>query len=185
MKELWEVCRKLSNPERLDLLRRAYVRRDSGIGVNEGAEESKLGQPTVSEYFKQLMELGLLRRERGGRLVGYYPDWSTATEAIAVIAEMLYERFAAGSNDTGFSNAFEVFGNAFRLRVIRYVAKYGSCSKESLAGVFNKPIRLLTRDLEPAVKGGVLALDPDETGGVYRYIPPSDSIAWRVVELQG
>lgn len=184
MKELWEVCRKLSNPERLELLRRAYARREDGIGVSEATEDSQLGQPTVSEYFRQLSELGLLRRERGGRLVAYYPDWASAPEAIAIIGGMLYDRFSSGSRDAGFVSAFSVFGNAFRLKVIRYVAKYGSCTRPSLAGVFNKSIRSLTRDLEPAVKGGLLALDFDDGEGAYRYIPPADAIAWRVVELQ-
>ena len=74
MKELWQVCRLLSNPKRLSLLRRTYALKEVGLGVNEATDRFELGQSAISQYFKQLLEVGLVRRERGGRLVGYYAD---------------------------------------------------------------------------------------------------------------
>ena len=58
-------------------------------------------------------------------------------------------------------------------------------SKEELAQVFKKPIRFITRDLEPAVKAGLLVLDSEDDLGSYRYLPPPDPIAQRVVALRG
>ena len=185
MKELWQACRLLSNPKRLSLLRRTYALKEVGLGVNEATDRFELGQSAISQYFKQLLEVGLVRRERGGRLVGYYADWSKASASIGEIAQMLYDRFAAGGADTRFSAAFAVFGNAFRLRAIRHVAKRDWVSKEELAQVFKKPIRFITRDLEPAVKAGLLDLDSGDDLGRYRYLPPADPIAQHVVALRG
>ena len=183
MKELWELCRKLSNPERLELLRKTYAMKKIGMGVNEAVENTGLGQSAVSQYFKQLLELGIVRRERGGRLVGYYADWSNAPSGIAEIAKMLFARFSNGVRDVGFLDDFAVFGNAFRLRAIRYIAANGPQSKLQLAEKYDKQIRFITRDLEPAVKGGVLDLDSEDQLGVYTYIPSRDPIARRVVEV--
>lgn len=183
MKETWEFCRKLGNPERIELLRLVYARKDAGITVGEAVDCSKLGQPSVSAYFHQLLDLGLLRRERGGRIVAYYPERANTDSSYAEIIKMLYERFSSGSRDTGFIPAFRVFGNALRLRIIRYVARYEVCTKESLSSVFGKSIRSLSRDLEPAVRGGVLVPEFFDGSDAYRYLPPSDSIAWRVVNL--
>jgi len=184
MKEMWEACRRLGNPERLELLRIVYAGGDAGVTGSEIVSASNLGQAAVSTYLRQLQELGLVRGERSGRQVTYSADWSDASAAVAEIAKMLYDRFVSGSRDTGFAAAFRVFGNDFRLRVIRHVAHCENCSREMLAGVFNRSVRLLTRDLAPAVDGGVLGLVRGEAGGEYRYLPPSDSIAWRVVALR-
>jgi len=184
MKEMWEVCRRLGNVERLELLRIVYARGEAGLTVGEAVADSDLGQAAVSTYLRQLQELGLVRSERSGRQVSYAADWSGASPAVAEIAKMLYDRFSSGSRDIGFAAAFRVFGNDFRLRVIRHVAHCENCSKELLAGVFNRSVRLLTRDLTPAVEGGVLGLVRGDGGPEYRYLPPSDSIAWRVVTLR-
>jgi len=184
MREMWEVCRRLGNAERLELLRIVYASGEAGVTVGEVVDGSQLGQAAVSTYLRQLQDLGLVKAERDGRQVAYSADWSSASPAVAEIAKMLYDRFSSGSRDTGFAAAFRVFGNDFRLRVIRHVAHCENCSREMLAGVFNRSVRLLTRDLAPAVEGGVLGLVRGGAGSEYRYLPPSDSIAWRVVVLR-
>ncbi len=180
MKELWEFCRKLNNPERLGLLKRIYRLKASGSTVNEAVEESGLGQSATSQYLKQLHELGLLRRERGGRLVGYYADSSEATAKIAEIACMMYRRFQKADCDMSFVSILGVMGNAARARMVAYIAQGGNGDKIALAEKYNKPTRIITRDLEPACDCGLLRLGHDDT---YVYQPPPDPIAQRIVEL--
>ena len=44
-------------------------------------------------------------------------------------------------------------------------------------------MRLVTRDLKPAVEGGLLSVSAEGPDGTYAYIPPADPIARRIVEL--
>lgn len=183
MKELWELCRKLSNPERLGLLRKIYALRGEGLSVNQITDGMGIGQSATSQYLKQLLDLGLVRRERSGRFVGYYADSSMASMDIREIASMLYERFANPACDLSFAEAFGILGNAFRLRAIAYIAKGGDGRKESLAKKYGKAIRFITRDLEPAVKSGLLELDSEDDSGCYRFVAPADAVVMRIIDL--
>ena len=44
-------------------------------------------------------------------------------------------------------------------------------------------MRLVTRDLKPAVEGGLLSVSAEGPDGTYAYNPPVDPIARRIVEL--
>ena len=52
-----------------------------------------------------------------------------------------------------------------------------------LAEKYDKEMRLVTRDLKPAVEGGLLSVSAEGPDGIYAYIPPADPIARRIVEL--
>ena len=52
-----------------------------------------------------------------------------------------------------------------------------------LAEKYDKETRLVTRDLKPAVEGGLLSVSAEGPDGIYAYIPPADPIARRIVEL--
>ena len=52
-----------------------------------------------------------------------------------------------------------------------------------LAEKYDKEMRLVTRDLKPAVEGGLLSVSAEGPDGTYAYIPPADPIARRIVEL--
>lgn len=173
----------MSNPLRLELFRRTCVKKHLGIGVNEAVDDSDLGQSAVSQYFKQMLELGILRRTRAGRGVAYEVECSAASAAVAEIVGILYRQYSNGSKSVDFVDDFNVFGNAFRLRAIKYIAQHGPVSKESLAEKFDREVRLITRDLEPAVKGGILSVDSDDADGLYTYIPPRSAVSRKVVEL--
>lgn len=186
MKELWELCRKLHNPRRLELLRRIYTSyHNGGLGVNEATDTGILGQSASSLYLKHLEELGLVRRERGGRFVGYYSDWSRASSSIGEIAAMFHERFNAerGKAQLSLLVPLGVLGNAFRLRAVHRIYVSQRLSKERLADYYGKEVRIITRDLDPAVKAGLISVDSDDDDGVYEPVQQRDAIIKRIIEL--
>jgi len=183
MKQLHDLCKLLNNPRRLDLLVRIYVERRDGLNVGLAVEDAGLKQPSTSAYLRQLEDIGVIRRERSGRFVNYYANARSARDEISVVADMIMERVRRNPDDRGFAAHFAVLMNPFRLRVLHCLCGKGSASRTSLCEKFDKEPRILTRDLKPAVAGGLLALDEDDNGGTYRYLPPDESVTRRIIEL--
>ena len=184
---LCEMCKKLNNPNRMDFLIRLYRNANrptfAGLNVSDAQDGSRLYQPATSEYLRQLWELRLVRREREGRLVNYYPDFSHARPAIAEIAAMIAERASAGSDDFAFAAIFRVMMGSIRSRVVRLLAAGGCGVIESLCNELDVRESDLHRALRPAIDGDVLSLDVQCPEGTYRYLTPADPIARRIVEL--
>ena len=184
---LCEMCRKLSNPNRLDFLIRLYRGVETpdfaGFNVSGAQEGSKLNQPATSEYLRQLADLRLARRERVGRQVIYRPDFSRATIPVAEIAAMIAERMRGRSDDISFGPIFRVMMGSLRSRVVRHIASGESGVVEFLCERFGVRESDLHRALRPAIDADVLSLDVKCLDGTYRYITPADPIARRIVEL--
>ena len=186
--ELCEMCRRLNNPKRFDLLVRLYrddrKRELSGMNVSDAVENSRVNQSATSEYLKQLADLGLVRRERIGRRVFYSADFSSANPWVAEIARMIRLRLLSGSDDFSYAPIFRVMMGSFRSRVIRHVAAGGCGGVEFLRNTFDiQHFGDLKRSLRPAVDAHILDLDSDDPDGKYSYVTPSDPIARRIVEL--
>ena len=184
---LCEMCRKLSNPNRLDFLIRLYRGVETpdfaGFNVSGAQEGSKLNQPATSEYLRQLADLRLARRERVGRQVIYRPDFSRAAIPVAEIATMIAERVRDKSGDVSFAPIFRVMMGSVRSRVVRHIASGESGGVEFLCERFGVRESDLHRVLRPAIDADVLSLDGKCLDGTYRYITPADPIARRIVEL--
>lgn len=184
---LCDMCKKLNNPKRMDFLVRLY--RDSldlhksCLNVGNAQDGSQLFLSATSDYLRQLAELGLIRRERSGRLVNYYPDFSRATCEVREIAAMIMRRLREEDGDLSFVPIFRVMMGSLRSRVVRYIASGGDGSVVTLSERFQMRVCDVRRGLESAVDGGVLDCDSDDSDGVYRYITPADPIARRIVEL--
>lgn len=182
-----EMCRKLSNPKRFDFLVRLYNDRQemrfAGFNVGDAQDGSGLLQPATSQYLRQLADLGLARRRRHGRLVHYYPDFSAASSCVKEVASMMRLRLLSGSKDSSYTEVFPVLASTFRSVVVRYIAAGGDGSVASLGALYGKRSSEIIRLLEPAVTGLLLELDSEDENGTYRYIPPEDEIARRIVEL--
>lgn len=184
---LCEMCRKLNNPKRFDFLLRLY--RDpqnmefAGFNVGDAEDQSELNQSATSEYLRQLADLGLVRRERHGRIVHYYPDFSSAPFCVREVAGMLRARFLSEVMDFSFKEVFPVLMSRFRASVVRYIARGGDGRVEALSAKCRKKANDMIKLLNPAVEGLLLELDSEDAGGTYRYIPPEDPIARRIVEL--
>jgi len=184
---LCELCQKLDNPERRAFLVRLYkdgrTPEQAGFNVGEAVDKSKLKQPATSQYLRQLSALGLIRRERHGRIVSYCPEVCGATPCVRDIAEMMRERWRRDATDEAFVPIFHVMMGPFRACVVRWIAAGGCGAVESLAERYGKKPSDVIRLLDWAVKGGVLELSSEDSEGVYRYITPADPIARRIVEL--
>ena len=74
-REFWKVCKKLSNEERLDVLRKVMSSpEEGGLPVGQIADAVRLGQPATSTYLAELQDVcGLVASRRAGRYCLYYP----------------------------------------------------------------------------------------------------------------
>ena len=186
MKEVWELCKKLNNPVRLKVLAEIYAMRPApGVNVGVLVESCGLNEPTVSEHLSALASLGLIRRRRSGRFVNYYPEISNEHPRIAEIGLLIRERVMTNPGDLSFASVFAAMMNAFRARAVAFIAKSNGATLLDLAEKYDKEMRLVTRDLKPAVESGLISVSAEGADGVYRYNPPSDPIAQRIVELSG
>jgi len=184
---LCELCKKLNNPKRMEFLVRLYndgrPLDQAGFNVGTAEDKSELNLSATSVYLKQLAMLGLIRRERNGRIVNYVPEVCSASSCVREIAEMMRARWRANPTDTSFVPIFRVMMGPFRAKVVRQIAAVGPRTVEDLAAQFDKKTADLIRELEWAVKGGLLELDSQDSEGTYRYVVPADQIARRIVEL--
>ena len=185
---LCEMCRKLGNPKRFDFLARLY--RDerpmefAGFNVSGAVDGAKVNWSATSVYLKGLADLGLIRRERAGRLVNYSPDFSLAQPCVAEIARLMRERLMGDPNDMSFVPIFRAMMGSRRSQIVRHLAAGGCGRIDYLRERFNV-LRLsdLERDLRFAIDAHILDLDSQDPDGTYTYITPADPIARRVVEL--
>lgn len=69
---IWRTCRALAGATRLSLLRRLILA--PGQTVTQLAEAEGLSVPRASQELRRLQSRGLLRAERLGAFVRYYPD---------------------------------------------------------------------------------------------------------------
>lgn len=185
---LCEMCRKLSNPKRFDFLVRLYKDERplefAGFNVSGALDGAEVNWSATSVYLKGLADLGLVRRERAGRLVNYSPDFSLAKACVAEIASLMRDRMRSNPDDLSFVPIFRVMMGSRRSNVVRHIAGGGSGRISDLRERFGF-IRLsdLERDLKFATDARILDLDSQDPGGTYSYITPADPIARRIIEL--
>ena len=185
---LCEMCKLLNNPKRFDFLVRLY--RDdrpmdlAGLNVTGASDGAKVNLSATSEYLKGLAEIGLIRRERAGRLVNYTPDFSLAKPCVGEIARMMRERIRKDPNNLGFVPVFRAMMGSRRSRIVRHIASGGCGHIPYLIRQFEfLQLCDLIRDLKAAVEAHILDLDSQDSDGTYAYITPADPIARRIVEL--
>ena len=182
MTEIWELCRKLSNPERLALLRKVYESKDGiNVGtVNEHADGLK--QSGTSQYLGQLWKLGLIRRARSGKYVNYYAAPENAHVLIQDVALALQERFRAefgsGNQDEGYVPVMRVMGNAMRAKIVGMLAREGRACRKYVCDKTGLEEKALIRHLKPALKIGLVQFDAKEILWVNQ---PTDTIAKLIV----
>lgn len=183
---LCAMCKLLNNPKRMDFLVRLY--RDSPslgdcLNVGNAQDGSSLFLSATSAYLRQLAGIGLVRRERSGRLVNYYPDFSRASSEVREIAALIMDRLRKKNGDLSFVPVFRVMMGSVRARIVRYIAAGGNGCVEALSDRFRMHPGDLRHHLKFAEQGGILSCDSDDSDGVYSYIAPADPIARRIIEL--
>lgn len=185
--DVWKLCRLLENPRRLKLLILLYkacpdASRDA-LDVSTATCGMNIDQSITSRLLQDLCAIGLLRRTRSGNRTLYSPLTDGASPEVAELASMFRRRVLDGSYDTSYSAVFSPMMNAFRARIIHYVACGGDGRTEALAELLCKKPRFVIRDLEYAVSGGLLDMTSEDGEGRYIYYPPKDPIGQRIVEL--
>lgn len=180
MNKVWDLCKVLENEHRRALLAEIYKSPEGGCNVGYLVDKlrGKIEAPAVTQYLKQLEQLGLLRRERCGKYVNYSDDMSEASSRVRDIALMIREemRTAGAYDDHGM---FRALMNAFRAKVCRYLLHGGSGEKSAICDKFQHFSKYLARDLQPAVACGLLTEYEDS----YELSLPSDPIVRRIIEL--
>ena len=180
MMRVWNLCKVLANEHRKTLLSEIYLSRDGGcnVGFLVDVMDRRLEAPAVTQYLRQLEQIGLLRRERRGRYVNYYDDMREAVGEVREISRMIRSRIREYGryDDKGM---FRVLMNAFRARVCHYLMAGGDGGKGSVCEKFQHIPKYLGRDLRPAVEVGLLS----EQIASYDLIIPQDPIVRRVIEL--
>ena len=180
--EVWELCRKLANPERRSLLRMVCEAKDGlNVGIAHDNAEG-LKQSGTSQYLGQLWKLGLIRRLRSGKYVNYYADAENAHALVKDVAVALQERFRAeigGSHDEAYLPVMRVMGNAMRSKIVGMLAREGQATREYVCDRLGLSPRTLDRHIKPALDIGLVECDADSN---LKFNPPSDPIASLIVK---
>ena len=181
------MCKLLNNSKRMDFLVRLHRDslnlRGSCLNVGNAQDGSGLFLAATSSYLRQLADIGLVRRERSGRLVNYYPDFTHAAEEVQEVAALIMHRLRKENGDLSFAPVFRVMMGAIRARAVRYIASGGDGCVKHLSERFQLRPGDLRHHLKFAEEKGALSCDSDDPDGVYHYIAPADPIARRIVEL--
>lgn len=180
MKKVWDLCKVLANEHRMVLLSEIYTSLDGGcnVGFLVDRMQGNLEAPAVTQYLKQLEQLGLLRRERSGKYVNYYDDMREASDDVREVARMIrHEMREKGAYED--RRMFRALMNAFRARVCHYLLNDGDGERHAICDRFSHFSKYLARDLRPAVEAGLLM----EYVEAYALTLPNDPIVRRIIEL--
>jgi DNA-binding transcriptional ArsR family regulator len=181
--DVCELCKVLSNPLRLEMLSRVYSSKD-GFNVSILATKmmKSMGVSAVSQYLKQLERVGLICRRREGLYVNYYADSSRVPPATHDIIDLIRTQLRAHKSRT-FARAFPALGNPFRAKVVGMLSRAGSLSAQAICAKTDHELRHLKRDLQLAVKSGLIDPNDDDVAqSTYHYIPPTDPIIRLLIE---
>ena len=139
------------------MLRTIYDSRDNACNVGVLADlfrDGGLKVSGISQYLKQLEELGVIERRRSGKYVNYLARATNASMPVAKALEL-----ALSHSDAEVSRVFGILRNPFRARAVAYLAKGGAGDAPTMCERLNHMTKYLKRDLQPAVDGGLLTVD--------------------------
>ena len=137
-REFWKVCKKLSNEERLDVLRKVMSSpEEGGLPVGQIADAVRLGQPATSTYLAELQDAcGLVASRRAGRYCLYYPAPDISDAKAVALFKALTRFFLAeragwapinGSRPLTprFLSVLPALANATRARLLGFIRAEG------------------------------------------------------------
>ena len=181
MNRIWDLCKLLNNPKKLRIIGLIYLAGKSGIAVKELAvemSEEELGKSGISQYLKQLAQLGVVRRERKGKTAVYFYDTYRARDEVEEVMELICKRLKDGGG-MEFLPTFRTLMNPFR-------AKVAGMLKHGMAGnISDVCVKLgcsrqhALMELKLGIEDGYFGCD----GGNLWLELPDDEIVKRIVEL--
>ena len=181
MNRIWDLCKLLHNEKKLQLIGIICAAGRDGVTVKAMVPmmaDSGLRNSGISQYLKQLANLGLVRRERKGKQVFYFYDTYRARDEVREVMEMIRVRLADGG-DRRFVETFRTLMNPFRAKIAHYLQSGGDGKAGNLCRVFGCEMVQLMMGLELGVRDGVFSHDSQS----YALRPQDDAIVRRIIEL--
>lgn len=180
---IWDLCKILHNPRKVEMLLHIYDSEDGVVNVGElGRYMSDRGVKLsgVSQYLKQFEVLGLLMRERAGRFVFYHADMSGALREVREVARLVRARHES-KGDMSFLKYFGVLMNPFRARLANYLYHGGDGRMAVICDRMNCTLLHFARDLGTGIELGMFVYE-DVGDGIWHLNLPDDEIIRKVVE---
>jgi len=179
MATICDLARLLANPLKREMVLRVYAARD-GFNVGLLADEMHqkgLGMAGVSQYLRQLEQIGIVRRYRAGRYVNYVGDARAANPAVRKALELVLGRMRRGKG--GFERVFGVLRNPFRAAVVSALSKGRRLSAATICDRTGHNIKVLKRDLQEALDAGLIETD----GETYCFVKPGDDAVAQLIAM--
>ncbi len=190
-REFRDVCRKLANEERVDVLRRVMISSEEGLSVGQVADMVRLEQPATSVYLAQLeRDCGLVAAKREGRYCVYRAEPDKSDGRIAAIFDALRTFFRAESSrfvfvngerpDTpAFVSVLPALANETRVRLLGYIRRERHTDKGNTmksSGLTEVNVR---RHVACLAECGLVEVN----GCAYTWREPSDAVSRLFIEL--
>ena len=178
MIEVWEVARLLKNPQRRKLLRMVCECPD-GLNVTIASDESsKLNISGASQYLKQLMKIGFIRRMKSGKYVNYTRNAINAPPEMREIAIKIEERYRSRSGlasvDERFVSCLPALANAERARIAAYLHKVGPRPIDAVKSLFDMNYDSFARNIKSLLQCSLV--EYDKSSNILKPIPQEDPI---------
>ena len=181
MNNIWDLCKLLNNPKKMRLFQSICLAGKQGVSVmalTEEMGESGLGKSGISQYLKQMAQLGLVRRDRKGATVVYFYDVGRARKEVREVAEMIATRISLGG-DMGFVQALRTLMNPFRAKVASLIYhKEAGDSGEICKRMMCSSARLYMA-MKLGIEDGIFTYE----GGKLALQASGDVIIQRIIEL--
>ena len=182
--ELWNVCRAINNPVRLEMLRFIAQSPMQALNVLQVGDFVGLQKAAASQYLKLLATAGFLNVERSGKFVVCLCSKSLETSA-GIIYEKLKtlfpkpNRVCAMAPKSGWQDELLLKINAFsfhsRILILQELLQHERLGFEQLQQKVKLPPKTLKRQLGILISAGMV--DPQEsTGTGYSLSTQKDSL---------
>ena len=148
-RELWTVCKRLSNAERIDALRKVLLAPDA-MSVSQISDKLHLQEAATSQYLAQLeFDCGLIAPERKGRYVCYRPEADSEDPRCEKLLQALQDFFRQEAQTLklplaypqpapSFAHGLPALSNEGRIRICLYLRHGGEPSVAILSKLINQ-----------------------------------------------
>ena len=191
-REFWKVCKKLSNEERLDVLRKVMSSpEEGGLPVGQIADAVRLGQPATSTYLAELQDVcGLVASRRAGRYCLYYPAPDISDAKAVALFKALTRFFLAeragwapinGSRPLTprFLSVLPALANATRARLLGFIRAEGRTDRTKIVKATGLTELNMRRHLACIAACGLATVSGDDVA----WCEPSDETSRILIDL--
>ena len=180
-REFWKVCKKLSNEERLDVLRKVMSSpEEGGLPVGQIADAVRLGQPATSTYLAELQDAcGLVASRRAGRYCLYYPAPDISDAKAVALFKALTRFFLAERAGWAPINGSRPLTNATRARLLGFIRAEGRTDRTKIVKATGLTELNMRRHLACIAACGLATVSGDDVA----WREPSDETSRILIDL--